>query len=82
MVLMRMMLALPVMMRCRPLGDLPFVIRDKKGEKFWDKSSLVHRERISIGYFLLGGVFIHFEGCNEVYMYFLSFTLASCILVL
>ena len=33
-------------------------------------------------FFLLGGVFIHFEGCSEVYMYFLSFTLASCILVL
>ena len=52
---MRMrMLALLVMMRWRPLGDLPFVIRDKKGKLFWDESSLVFRGRISIWYFCLG----------------------------
>ena len=32
--------------------------------------------------FLLRGVSIHFEECSEVYMYLLSFTLASCTLVL
>ena len=35
-----------------------------------DESSLVFRGRVSIGLFLIGGVFILFEGCSEDYMYF------------
>ena len=38
---------------------LPFDIRDKKGEYFWDnESSLICKGRVSIGHFLLGEVSI------------------------
>ena len=74
------MLALLVMTRWWPPNDLPFVIRDKKGRVVLVESSFVFRGRVSIWHFLIGGVFILFEGCSEVYMYFsfLSLHTASC----
>ena len=51
------------------------------------ESSLVFKGRVNIRlffFFLIGGVYIDFEGCSEVYMYFSFFlvTLVSCIQVL
>ena len=69
------MLALLVMMRWRPFSDLPFVVMTKRGSNFGFGSSLVLKGRVSIGHFLLGGVFIDLEGCSEVLMYFLFFLL-------
>ena len=56
----------------------------KRGSSFGFESSLVRRGRVSIGHFFIGGVFVDFEGCNEVYVYFSFFfvTLASCTPVL
>ena len=69
-VMMRMMLALSVMMRCRPLNELPFVICDKKGGVV-----LGLRVVLSLGggqyrTFFIRGLYIDFEGGSEVYMYF------------
>ena len=47
----------------------------KRGSNFGFGSSLVFKGRVSIGHFLLGGVFIDLEGCSEVLMYFLFFLL-------
>ena len=53
----------------------PLSFVTKRGSSFGFESSLVLRGRVSIGHFLLGGVFIDLEGCSEVYMYFFLFFL-------
>ena len=47
----------------------------KRRSSFGFKSSPVLKRRVSIGFFLIGGVYIvlSFEGCSEVYMYFSFF---------
>ena len=42
----------------------------ERGSSFGFESSLVIRRRVSIGHFLLRGMFIDLKGCSEVYMYF------------
>ena len=50
----------------------PLSFVTKRGNSFGFESSLVFRGRVSITHFFIGGVYIDFEGCGEVYMY-LSF---------
>ena len=73
------MLTLP--MRCL-LDTLTLATRDKKGEYFWDMRIVILRGRVSIGLFLLRGVFIcSFEGYSEDSMYLLfSFLLDTLFL--
>ena len=42
----------------------------KRGTSFGFESNLEIRRRVSIGHFLLRGMFIDLKGCSEVYMYF------------
>ena len=52
----------------------------RKGEKFWVESSHVFRERVSIGHFDRGNVYI-FEGCSEdicTFLFFILDTLSFC----
>ena len=66
------MLALPVMMRWWPFQWLALCHSWQKGEVVLNKSSLVVRGRVSIGYmiFLLGEVCILFKGCSEDFCIF------------
>ena len=49
----------------------PLSFVTKRGSSFGFESSLVLKGRVSIGIFLIGGVFIVFKGCSEDFMYFL-----------
>ena len=48
----------------------PLSFVTKRVNSFGFESSLVFRGRVSITHFFIGGVYIDFEGCSEVYMYF------------
>ena len=50
---------------------LPFVIRDKKGEWFWDMRVVILKGKVSIGYFVRD----IFEGSSEDYMYLFLFSI-------
>ena len=58
-------------MRCY-LMYLPFVTRDKNGGYFWDESSHPHRGRVSIGDFVIGGVYMRDVVRIFVFFSFLS----------
>ena len=58
----------------------PLLFVTKMGSSFGFESSLVLRGRVSIRHFWWGGVYVYFEGCSEVYMYFLFFLFSYSLL--